>query len=234
MSRVNLSADLDRFYSILDILRRRPLQACKLSALDGRSELPARGVYFFFEEGEHRAGDPSTCRVVRVGTHAVARNSKTTLWKRLSNHRGSKKSGGGNHRGSVFRLHVGAALLRSRRENLESWAVGSSAPKEVRNLERDLERDVSNVINQMCLLWLPIDDAPGPDSDRAYVERNAVALLSNALAPIDAPSENWLGRSSPSERIQKSGLWNLNYVLDYYDPRFLDVMERWIVAHGKE
>jgi hypothetical protein len=67
-------------------------------------------VYFFFEDGEVRAD--GGLRLVRVGTHALTATSKATLWGRLRQNRGQvggRSPGGGNHRGSVFRRHVGAA-----------------------------------------------------------------------------------------------------------------------------
>lgn len=100
--------DLVRLYDVLselgDRVGRRMLNEC-----DGRMNWSSRGVYFFFETGESRP-DGTTPHVVRVGTHAVSAGSKTTLWNRLSTHRGTR-SGGGNHRGSIFRLWVGTALL---------------------------------------------------------------------------------------------------------------------------
>ena len=89
---------------------------------------------------------------------------------------------------------------------------------------------MSRYIGAMNLLWLDVPDEPGRDSLRAYIERNAIALLSNRLAPADPPSNGWLGRYSPQERISKSGLWNLNHVDQAYDPQFLSVMEQRIKA----
>jgi len=41
----------------------------------------------------------------------------------------------------------------------------------------------------MPFLWLEIDDAPSAGSMRGFVERNAIALLSNlAKPPLDPPS----------------------------------------------
>ena len=125
---------------------------------------PRRGVYFFFEPGEHRE-DRSTARVVRVGTHGL-RASSSTPWGRLSQHRGNgggRFAGGGNHRGSVFRLHIGEALLASGEYPAEishTWGRGSSAPLEVRALEYPLEYDVSAYIRAMPFLWVEVDDAP--------------------------------------------------------------------------
>ena len=77
----------------------------------------------------------------------------------------------------------------------------------------------------MPFLWLNIDDEAGPASRRGYIERNAIALLSNyAKPPLDPPSPTWLGRHSDRERVRASGLWNSNHVDEPYDPRFLDLI----------
>jgi hypothetical protein len=45
-------------------------------------------------------------------------------------------------------------------------------------LERSLEALVSEYIGSMPVLWLKVDDQPGPNSTRGFVERNAIAMLS--------------------------------------------------------
>ena len=103
-------ADTIRFYELRARLERRVGGVRTLVTCDGRMEWPRRGVYFFFEKGEERSRSGHGPRVVRVGSHALTENSRSSLWNRLSQHRGSARSGGGNHRGSIFRLIVGAAL----------------------------------------------------------------------------------------------------------------------------
>jgi hypothetical protein len=105
--------DLIRFYSILDCLDRGIGGRRRLASCDGRSGWPKRGVYFFMEADEGRTDSGEGLRVVRVGTHALISSSQTTLWNRLSQHKGRKASGGGNHRGSIFRLLVGSTLLKA-------------------------------------------------------------------------------------------------------------------------
>jgi len=222
-----VSGDLDRFYALLGELERRPGQGKALSKYDGRSAWPARGVYFFREPTEFRVGR-STPRIVRVGTHAVSTGSRSTLWQRLRAHKG-QRNGGGNHRGSVFRLHVGAALLaRDNSVALPCWGKESSAPREIRDAEAAHELRVSEHIGGMSVLWLEIDDEPSRSSLRSYIERNAIALLSNSRRPYDPPSPRWLGGFSPRAEIRKSGLWNLNYVDDACDAGFLQVLEHLI------
>jgi hypothetical protein len=101
-------SDLVRYYDLLDRLEQKLGGERRLSECSGRMDWPKRGVYFFFEPGEERRDSGHGPRVVRVGTHALTTNSRTTLWNRLSQHRGVEKSGGGNHRGSIFRLIVGS------------------------------------------------------------------------------------------------------------------------------
>lgn len=227
------SDNLERFYLLVARLADAPGQGLALRELAGRSSLPNRGVYLFCEPGEFRAGNPSVRRVVRVGTHAVSTGSKSNLRGRLKQHLGTR-SGGGNHRGSIFRLHVGAALLGRDGTQLATWGVGSSAPPAVRDSETGRaaeaawENRVSEYIGGMSVFWIDVPDDPGPQSQRSLIERNAIALLSNKLAPIDKASSGWLGRFSPRQEIRDSALWNLNYVEDQYDPRFLEKLELFV------
>ncbi len=94
---MNRQDDLDQFYELLDHLRKALGGYRRLRDCDGRSGWPKRGVYFFFEDGEVRENGRDL-RVVRVGTHALTATSRTTLWNRLSAHRGNPggaRPGGG-------------------------------------------------------------------------------------------------------------------------------------------
>jgi len=202
-----------------------------LADCDGRMNWPARGVYFFTEAGEERTDTGEGRRVVRVGTHALVSGSNTSLWGRLSQHRGRRSNGGGNHRGSIFRLIVGTALINRHGYDPLSWGKGSNAAPEVRAAETALEREVTQTLGAMSLGWLDIDDEPGPASRRGYIERNSIALLSNyQKPPIDPPTERWLGRCCDRERVRSSGLWNQNHVDEAYDPAFLEVLEQLVSA----
>lgn len=235
-----MSARLDltnRLYELLDEVGRRLGGPPTLADLRGRSGCPPSGVYFFFEPGEDR-GDGKAARVVRVGTHALNAGSRSTLWGRLRGHRGpisGARAGAGDHRGSVFRQHVGAALASSgaARVDVEVWFQRRNLPPGTRAAELDLERQVSHHINAMPVLWLAVDDPPGPESDRGYIERNAIALLSNqGKTPIDPPSPGWLGLSAVSPAIRESGLWNVSHVGDPVDANFLAAVETWLGRSG--
>lgn len=220
---------LSRFYSILERLSNRVGGPRLLSACSGRMNWPARGIYIFFEQGQSRLDTGEGTRVVRIGTHALKTGSQTTLWTRLSQHRGQTETRGGNHRGSIFRQLVGGALIA--RDDLEfpTWGHGSTADRSVRLAEFELERRTSDFLGQMTFLWLEIADVPGPDSFRGYVERNAIALLSNyGKLALDPPSPNWLGHYSTRERVRNSGLWNQIHVDASCDPAFLDNFDAFV------
>lgn len=224
-------AHLVRFYELLERLEAQVGGRRSLAETSGQQPWPKRGVYFFFEPGEVRTVSGNGERVVRVGTHAVSSGSKTTLWQRLSAHRGTVRTGGGNHRGSIFRLHVGTALQAGSGQEGPTWGVGSSAPSQVRDAELPFERQVSATLGHFSVVWLEIDDEPGASSLRAFIEQNAIALLSGLNGAIaDAPSEGWLGRHAAHGLVRRSGLWNVRHVADAYDPGFLDTFAAHLVS----
>jgi hypothetical protein len=226
--------NLLRFYALLDALEEAIGGARKLSECSGRMQWLRKGVYFFREPGEHRSDTGNGPRIVRVGTHALTAGSGTKLWMRLSQHGGQPSTGGGNHRGSIFRLIVGAALIRRDGLTFPTWGHGSTAAKQVRDGELALEREVSRVIGRMSFLWMPIEDDAGPESRRGYVERNAIALLSNYDKPLlDPSSRDWLGHHSDRQRVRKSSLWNQNHVEATCDPAFLDSFGR-LVSQARQ
>ena len=162
--------DTTRFYQLLDRLEASVGGTRRLVECTGRMDWPRRGLYFFFEPGELRSGSGEGRRVVRVGTHALTDGTRSTLWGRVSQHRGTQR-GDGNHRGSIFRLLVGVALTRQGVTSLPaSWGVGSDAGTAARRLglartdlrvaEADLELHVSRYVGEMPFLWLEVGDEP--------------------------------------------------------------------------
>ena len=228
---------LRQFYSTLGVLEERLGGTRTLAQCSGRVSWPKRGVYFFMERDEVRTDTGQGLRVVRVGTHALNAGARSKLWQRLASHRGSANSGGGNHRRSIFRLIVGRALMeRDDGFACASWDNGrGSAPREDRTRERPLEMAVSAVIGEMPFLWLPVEDAPGPDSLRGNIERNAIALLSNyRRTPLDPPSDSWLGHHCNREKVKLSGLWNSEHVDTTYEPTFVATLAGLVERVGSQ
>ncbi|WP_417477884.1 hypothetical protein [Maricaulis sp.] len=241
MARIDMNNqranDIERFYSLMGDLAQRTGGAARLGALNRSTPLPDRGVYFFFEPGEDRARLPGQGRVVRIGTHALKSGGKTTLRNRLSNHRGSL-TGSGNHRGSIFRLLIGQALVaRGDLDACPSWGCKGEAkfaamelglPRErLKALEMPVEAAVSTYLGNMSYLVVDIPDEPGPTSARGLIERNSIALLTHwQRDAISPPSASWLGLHSNRSKVSRSGLWNQNHVEEDYNPHFLDVLEQ--------
>ena len=103
-----------------------------------------------------------------------------------------------------------------------------------RKAEGGLERRVSTHIGAMSVLSLAIGDEASPFSDRAYIERNIIGMLVGKAHPADPPSPDWLGRFSPDDRIQLSGLWNLDFLYYNYSSDCLDILDEYVlIATGK-
>ena len=180
--------DLQRFHEILASLVRKVRGGRTIAGCSGGMNWPDRGIYRFRERHEERSSTGNGPRIVRVGTHALKVGSRTTLWKRLSQHRGTIHPRGFNHRGSIFRSLVGKSLIERDGLLCPSWGKGSSAPRSIREAEVLLEREVSAVLGAMPFLWLAIKGEPGPDSLRGYFERNG----------IRAPQQLWQASARPA------------------------------------
>jgi hypothetical protein len=128
-------------------------------------ELPKQGVYFFFDDDEPTKFSATVPRLVRVGTHGVSAGSVATLRNRLRTHLGTR-AGVGNHRASVFRLHVGRAIIERDRlqERYPNWGKGQSASKDITELEAPLESKVSEYIGNLRVLFIPVLDTAGTGS----------------------------------------------------------------------
>jgi hypothetical protein len=208
--------DLRLFYAWTDEQRQRgrvfPFRALAAQVV------PTRGVYIILDRREPNFLGVQP-RIVRIGTHAVSRGSKATLRGRLRNHLGPANEIG-NHRGSIFRLHIGRAMLDAGegRHRLPSWGEGQDAGAHIRAAESDHELAVSRYLQELEVALIAINDEAAKSSLRASVEAQLIALCSEGLRTIDCPTPDWLGLKSPVASIRKSGLWNIRGVGEKYDP----------------
>jgi len=215
---------VERAYGMFDLIRSQ-LGLHELKTLMN-ADLPKQGVYFFFDDHEVTQFSKTIPRLVRIGTHGVSAGSVATLRNRLRTHFGTR-AGQGNHRASIFRLHVGRAMaVRDQlQESFPNWGKGQSAPKEITQHEMTLEARVSDYIGRLRVLYIPVADAAGTASMRATIERQFIALFTENLCPVETPSPNWLGRYSDKELIRETGLWNVRDVGSEYDLRFIPFFE---------
>jgi len=117
------------------------------------STLPENGIYLFFETGETvEVAGHARNRIVRIGTH----REDGRFRKRIQQHFGRKRSLGGNKNESVFRKHLGAALMRRVDKSdprLPGWLaqMGSSDPR--------LEEEVSKLLrDRFAFCCFRVDD----------------------------------------------------------------------------
>ena len=153
------------------------------------------GIYIVFEKGENYKGH---ARIVRVGTH----KSQGRLKQRLKDHFVRE-----NHNSSVFRKNIGRAILyREHDPYLSIWNLDTSkAPnigKEDKVKEAIIECRVSAYMREMfsfCVFKVETKE------DRLRFEEAIIATLSQDTD--FKASREWLGNSSPEERICQSGMW---------------------------
>jgi len=224
------AADLVRFYRLMDELQVLNGGLHRLAGANQETAWPQRGVVWFQEKTETRKDSGTGPRIVRVSTHALKQGLNSSLWDRLS------ADATGSHRGSVFRTLVGLSIRDMMGKNEpQSWGRGADAAAAAaeRNLEpagllqseAALESAVSLYIGQMPFLFLAVDDPPSAQSQRAFIEKNSIALLSNYARPaLDAPSPGWLGRRCSRDKVPQSGLWNTQHADAAYDPSFMETM----------
>jgi hypothetical protein len=232
LQALDAATDPDKSRPVLDATYksiRRLANKCSVRRLKDviSSDMPNSGIYLFFDERERRLKDIDQLRVVRVGTHGVASGSKASLRNRMRTHFGTA-SGEGNHRSSIFRLHTGRSLINAKlAPAIDSWGT-SAGDKSAILAERELEQAVSKYLTELYVLLIAVPGEPKKNNDRAYLEQNLIALLSNACKPLDPPSCEWLGLNSAKPEIRKSGLWNVNHVEQHFDPQYLEVLDYYV------
>ena len=195
------SVSEDIYLRIHELLELLPLHRYPIR----RQDLPSNGIYFFYEEGEViKIGNRVFKRIVRVGTHKEQGRFPNRI---LDHFYGDKNS-------SVFRRHLGAAILTKedpRSPRLREWMKGSKTL-------RDIERKVSRLLRErFSFRYIRVDDR----DERLELEERLISTLARFSPKYVSP--NWLGRHSPSREIRESGLWNVEHVNSprYIEPKHL-------------
>jgi hypothetical protein len=166
------------------------------------NSLPQNGIYILFESGELAHG---VDRIVRVGTH-IGRNQ---LRSRLEQHfiKESKDR-------SIFRKNIGRALLNRDRDSfLEQWELDltTHAAKQIYSAMIDsekqklVERRVTDYIQgHFQFVVLNVREK----EERLQLESKLISTVS--WCEDCRPSPDWLGLSSPKDKIRSGGLWIVN------------------------
>ncbi|MYA59407.1 MAG: hypothetical protein F4X40_02460 [Chloroflexi bacterium] len=201
-------ADTKCFYELMDRLEQRVGGPHLLKDFMSVVAPTEKGVYFIFEPEEYRIDSREKLRVVRVGTHGLIADSRSTIWTRLFEHLMA------NGR-SVFRSQVNQALKCAGHDE------GSTG--------RDHSERITRRIGSMRFLWVRVN-GDNDHTERKYIETNTIKLLSarNSNA-THQPSPNWLGKHSNKSEVRCSGLWNVQHTKPGdYNSEFLNDLENCI------
>lgn len=167
----------------------------RLNTSADKRALPADGLYVFFERGEFvNVGDRHIERIVRVGTHRKDGRFPGRIRDHFS----------GNSRASVFRRHLGGALLARDDPHdlrIDPWMSGTRP-----DFPEVEERVGQELREQFTFCAIPVAHA----SEGLRLERGLIALL--AQEPLGPPSRAWLGRHALRPEIRDSGLWNTQHL----------------------
>jgi hypothetical protein len=232
--------ELQRLYEETETLRQRIDGPYYLSDVSADGNWPDRGIYIFFDPNTDFSSPSDQWCISRIGTVGDCKGSSATLWERLRAHRGTKRGqyqNGGNHRGSVFRRHVGEALIRQ--DNLENeyphWGVPHRSLSDdidtqtLRKGEHPLEQQVSHYIRSLPFLWIDVPGEPGPDCERAMLEKNLIGLVAHGRKTVPGLIRNdWLGRSAAEASITRTGLWNLDHTAGLFDRNVIDDFREYV------
>jgi len=172
-----------------------------LSQWFNEQEIPKNGIYILFEKGECAH---STDRIVRIGTHT----GKNKLQSRLKEHLNENKDR------SIFRKNIGRALLNKDKDDyLKSWDINFKTKINQEKYgylwdiqkEKEIEKRVTKyIIDNISFVVFQIDDK----KKRLELESKIISTVSRC--DECKTSSNWIGLSSPKEKIRKSGLWLVN------------------------
>lgn len=189
-----MSAHCEHLHRVMEARSRYPFDLPS-------DAVPLNGISLLFEEGERAHGGS---RIVWIGTHTKA----DRLPHRLQDHLRPNKDG------SILRKSIGSALLASRRDPYaEAWKLDTSAraqrldPRVDEDRQREIEEKVTEYIrSHLSFAVLAVETA----ADRAFYQPKLIATVAQCSGC--GPSERWLGRSSPREKIRSSGLWQVQHV----------------------
>lgn len=179
------------------------------------SKIPLNGIHILFEKGEQgHEGD----RVVGVGSHTGNKQLKSRLKQYFIDE---------NKDRSIFRKHIGRAILNAENDPfLEQWEYKLTSrenkAKYQHLVDMDKQSEVEKSVSQYIQQNISFVCFEVKEKD-LRLELKAKLISTFSLCNGCSASRNWLGLSSPKEKIRESGLWLINHL--YKEPLSLDNYE---------
>ena len=166
------------------------------------SKIPLNGIYVLFQKGEdgHQMD-----RIVRVGTHTGENQLRSRLKQHFINE---------NKDRSIFRKNIGRALLSQNNDPfLKYWELDLTTRKAKDKysslIDFDYQKNIENQVSQYIQnnFSFAVFEVKNKE-ERLDIEAKLISTVS--WCNECKPSCDWLGNSSPKEKIVKSGLWLVN------------------------
>lgn len=186
-------------------------------------ELPENGIYFFYEDGEIWGHGGTKPRIVRIGTSRDG-NFRSRIKEHYLLDETKMKfdvTKPPPHDRSIFRKHIGRALLRKRNNDyLKVWNI-SFIPKANREkyghlrdirLEREIESSITRILRQKFSFSFLMIDSQIIRMGSAGLEGSLIGTAAQCV--LCKQSSNWLGNNSPKFEVRRSGLWLVQHIND--------------------
>ena len=183
-------------------------------------QLPRNGIYFFYEKGEVWGHGGNKPRIVRIGTHKSdnfrSRIKEHFLLDDRKMSFDSMKSAPKDR--SIFRKNIGRALLKKNSSYLKMWnrdfMPRSNREKygRLRNVayEKKTEQQITKILRSNFAFRFIVVENETKRIGSKGLESRLIGTV--ARCSLCRPSDNWLGLSSPKEKIRKSGLWQVQHL----------------------
>ena len=186
-----------------------------------RKQLPKNGIYFFYEKGETWGHGGNRLRIIRIGTHREgnfqSRMAEHFLLNAAKMNFDVTKSP--PHDRSVFRKHIGRALLnRSRSPYLAVWDIDFMKKENLKlyahlrdiDEERRTEAEVTRLMREDFSFRFVVLEGQAARMGREGLEARLIGTV--AQCSSCRPSPSWLGRHSPVKEVEQSGLWLVHHL----------------------
>lgn len=168
----------------------------------GETKIPLNGIYVLFQKGEKAHGQD---RIVRVGTHT----GDNQLCPRLKQHFLSE-----NKDRSIFRKNIGRALLKKQNDAFfQFWELDLTTRKAKDDYSQQIDFDYQQKIESQVSEYIRKNFSfsvfeVASKEERLEIESKLISTVS--WCDECKSSSDWLGNSSPKEKIVQSGLWLVN------------------------
>jgi len=184
-------------------------------------QLPENGIYFFYEQGEIWGHGGNKPRIVRIGTHKDGnfRNRIKEHYLLDESKMNFDATRPAPHERSIFRAHIGRALLNQRKDNyLQIWREDLTSRenrekfghlRDIRK-EKETESEITTILRRnFSFRFIEISR----QTERMGTKGLESALIGTmAHCQLCKPSKNWLGNYSPTAQIRESGLWQVQHL----------------------